>query len=299
MHVKSVNPCLRFLTALAAAFVFACGNGAQAKPSKPLPSATFDSVPYGSHPRQVMDVYLPDKSSALSPVVVFVHGGGFTSGDRKDPRLADRIPKCLAAGIAMIAVEYRFLKDAGDVKPPVKVGLDDIIQAIRFIRAKADEWRIDVSRMGLTGSSAGGCACLFAALTGDNAFGIKAVFVQYPQTSLDPKEMLEWIPNSCYGANLFGYPDFKTWLDNRDKVLPWIEKYSAAGLLRKCTPSKAPVFFYSGPKAPPPGVLDKDPTHSGTFNEKFREIARSRGISCSPGGHSDMTRVLNPQTRNQ
>ena len=285
LHVKL------FLVLLAA---FSVGelHAANAKTASSLPAATFDSVPYGSHPRQVMDVYLPEKSAAASPVVVFVHGGGFTSGDRKDGRLAQRIPKCLADGIATVAVEYRFLKDDKDAKPPVKACLDDVVAAIRFIRAKACEWSLDVNRMGLTGSSAGGCACLFAALSGDNAFGIKAVFAQYPQTSLDPKEMREWIPNSRYGANLFGYPDFQTWLDKRDEVLPWIERFSPAELLRKCTPSKAPAFFYSGPNAPLPGELDKDPTHSGTFSEKFKEIALGRGIVCRRGRHDDMTAVL-------
>ena len=280
----------RICVCCAGALFFAVS--ATAKPAKPLPVATYDSVPYGSHPRQVMDVYLPEKGAVATPAVVFVHGGGFTSGDRKDGRLADRIPKCLADGIAMIAIEYRFLKDGGDAKPPVKACLDDVIAAIRFIRTKAREWNLDVNRMGLTGSSAGGCACLFAALTGDNAFGIKAVFAQYPQTSLDPKEMREWIPNSKYGANLFGYLDFQTWLDRREESLPWIERFSPSGLLRKCTPSKAPAFFYSGPSAPSPGQLDTDPTHSGTFSEKFKAIAEERGIVCRRGGHDDMTNVL-------
>ena len=290
--MKNWNKILKPLSILMVMSVLTGVRTAEGRQNEQLPAATYDSVAYGKHPRQIMDVYLPEKGASANPVVVFIHGGGFTSGDRKDKRLAGRIPKCLENGIAMIAVEYRFLMDAVDVKPPVKACLDDVMDAIRFIQSKASEWNIDPNRIGLTGSSAGGCACLFAALSGDNAFGIKSVFIQYPQTSLDPKEMREWIPNSKYGANLFGYSDFQTWLDNRDKILPWIEKYSAAGLLRKCTPSKAPVFFYSGPQAPLPGQLDKDPTHSGTFNEKFREIAKSRGILCKRGSHDDMTAVL-------
>ena len=78
---------------------------AKKKETKPLPPATFDSVPYGGHRRQVMDVWLPEKGAEASPVIVFIHGGGFTKGDRKDERLAGRIPKCLAANVAMIAVQ--------------------------------------------------------------------------------------------------------------------------------------------------------------------------------------------------
>jgi acetyl esterase/lipase len=281
------------LFAIVALFTVGAGAApAKKNDARPLPVATFDSVPYGLHLRQVMDVWLPEKCDSPSPAIVFIHGGGFTNGDRKDSRLADRIPKCHANGVALIAVEYRFLKDAKDVKPPVKACLDDVLAALRFIRTKAKEWNIDASKIGLTGSSAGGCASLFASLTEDNIFGIKAVYVQYPQTSLDPKEMREWIPNSKYGAKLFGYSDFQTWLDNRDQVLPWIEKFSAAALLRRCTPSKAPVFFYSGPKAPPPGQLAKDPTHSGTFNDKFREIAENKGVSYKSGNHDSLIKAL-------
>ena len=173
-----------------------------------------------------------------------MHGGGFRNGDRKDPRLGERIPKCRAARVALISVEYRLLKDAGDVKPPVRVCMDDVTAAIRFVRSKAKEWNIDLSRIGLTGSSAGAHAVLYASLTGDNEFGIRAVYTQYPQTSIDPKEMREWIPNSNYGAHLFGYPDFQTWLDHREEVLPWIEKYSPAGLLRRRDPQRDEIHIH-------------------------------------------------------
>jgi acetyl esterase/lipase len=267
------------------------------KQTKPLPNPTFEAVAYGEHSRQIMDVWLPEKKSEKFPVVVYIHGGGFTSGSYKDSRLADRIPKCRERGIAQISVEYRLLKDIADEKPPVKGCLDDVFAAIRFIRSKAEEWNLDISRIGLTGGSAGACASLIASLTEDNIFGIKAVYMQYPQTSLDPKEMREWIPNSKYGANLFGYKNFQEWLNNREECLEWIEKFSPAGLLRKCTASKAPVFFFSGPKAPPPGELAKDPTHSGTFNDKFKEIAQSKGISCKHGNHMNLLSALKPNKK--
>ena len=241
---------------------------------------------------QKMDVWLPEGKGAPTPAIIFVHGGGFRNGDRRDSRLGDRIPKCRAARVALVSVEYRLLKDAGDVKPPVRVCMDDVMAAIRFVRSKAAEWNIDTSRIGLTGSSAGAHAVLYASLAGDNEFGIRAVYTQYPQTSIDPKEMREWIPNSKYGAHLFGYPDFQTWLDHRDEVLPWIEKFSPAGLLRRCTPSRAPAFVHDGPAAPKPGELAKDPTHSGTFRAKFSEICDARGISCRFGHHDALIALL-------
>ena len=287
---KPMKNILCLCVALCAAMSLAAAPAAK-KPAKPLPQPTFDSVAYGDHPMQKMDVWLPEKG-APTPAIIFVHGGGFRNGDRKDPRLGERIPKCRAARVALISVEYRLLKDAGDVKPPVRVCMDDVTAAIRFVRSKAKEWNIDLSRIGLTGSSAGAHAVLYASLTGDNEFGIRAVYTQYPQTSIDPKEMREWIPNSKYGAHLFGYPDFQTWLDHRDEVLPWIEKFSPAGLLRRCTPSRAPAFVHDGPAAPKPGELAKDPTHSGTFRAKFSEICAARGISCRFGHHDAFMALL-------
>lgn len=276
---------------LAAAQTFAAP--AEKKPAPPpLPEPTYGAVAYGTHPMQVVDVWLPEGKGAATPVVIFVHGGGFRNGDRKDSRLGARIPQYRKARIALVSVEYRLLKDAGDAKPPVKVCLDDVMAAIRFVRSKAAEWNLDLSRLGLTGSSAGACAVLYASLADDNGFGVRAVYAQYPQTSLDPKEMRDWIPNSKYGANLFGYPDFQTWLDHREEVLPWIKRFSPAGLLRRCTPSRAPAFLHDGPKAPPPGELAKDPTHSGTFRVKFGEICAARGIVCRYGHHEAFVELL-------
>ena len=281
---------------LTAALSIAClvgfAKSPQAASSKPLPAATFDSVAYGTHPRQKIDVWLPANAAKPTPVVVFVHGGGFTKGDRKDKRLAVRVPKCLASGVALVSIGYRFLQDVDGVKPPVKACLDDVMAALNLIRSKAHEWNIDTGRIGLTGGSAGGCACLLAALSNDNALGIRVVYAEYSQTTLDPKEMKEWIPNSRYGAKLFGYSDFQTWLEHRDEVLPWIERFSASTLLRRCTPAKAPLLLFSGPKAPPPGKLDKDPTHSGIFNVKLAEIAKGRGVTCRRGNEKDFLAVL-------
>ena len=55
---------------------------------------------------------------------------------------------------------YRFVQDGRDeqLSPPVRAPLDDAVAAIRFIQAHADEWKIDVTRMGLTDGSAGACS---------------------------------------------------------------------------------------------------------------------------------------------
>ena len=273
-------------------------ESAKAKRSVPqkqtveLPAPTFDSVAYGSHPMQKLDAWLPRGVSSPAPVIVYIHGGGFRYGSRKGAVLAERIPKYMKEGIALVSVEYRLLKDAGDVTPPVKVCMDDIKTALVFVRSKAKAWNLDLSRMALTGGSAGACASLCMALADDNAFGIRVVLAQRPQTTLDPNVMREWIPNSRYGAALFGCKGFQMWLDRREELLPWIEKYSPSHHLAKCNPAKAPAIICDGRAAPPAGTVEKDPTHSGIFIEKFCELAARRGISCRRGTHDDFVSEL-------
>ena len=258
-----------------------------------MPAPTFENVKYGPHMRQGMDVWLPEKRTGKVPVLINIHGGGWMDGDRLGgpPGL---LPKCRKVGAALVSISYRMIPDGRDagVKPPVKVCLDDAVAAIQFVKDHADEWGIDVTRIGLTGGSAGACSSLYASLQGDCALGVKAVMTHSPQTSIDPKEMKEWIPNSNYGAHAFGYGKFDDWLAHRADCLEWIERFSPAGLLRKCTASKAPKFLYTCPAIPPKGQLPKDPTHAGMFCVKFREICEAKGISCETGNDEKLLELL-------
>ena len=267
-------------------------NGRLCKTETPA----VENVKYGPHERQGIDVWFPAKAKAGSgktPAVVVIHGGGWSYGDKLSAG-ASWLKRCRDAGYALISVSYRFIQDGNDanIKPPVRAPLDDAIAALRFIRAHADEWNVDVTRLGLTGGSAGACSSLYASLQNDCEFGIRAVFTESPQTSLDPKETRAWIPNATYGCWAFGYGSFDKWIENFEESRPWIEKFSPAGLLRKCTAAKAPAFFYSCGAMPKPGELAKDPTHSPVFCAKFQEIAEAKGVRCRRGSSADFLNAL-------
>ena len=73
-------------------------------------------VAYGSHPRQVLDFYQA-RSDKPTPVVFYIHGGGWRNGDKK------MNPKAyLDKGISVAAINYRFVQQAEEEKvvPPVK-----------------------------------------------------------------------------------------------------------------------------------------------------------------------------------
>jgi acetyl esterase/lipase len=270
-----------------------------------IPSATYENVPYGPHSKQKIDVFLPggragarpsrgrasisggprscaDAGSARAPVVIYLHGGGWSGGAMEDHILGSSIRMLLDRGIAVVGTGYRYIRDAqaDGVKPPVMGCLDDCEAALRFVKEHAAEWNLDTSRIGLAGGSAGACTALYLALKDGNLHGIRAVAPIIAQTSMDPQEMKAWIPNSKYGAHAFGYRNFDEWFAHRADCLADIERISPAALARKIDPVRAPRIFLQYGSPLKPGEIAKDPTHSPVFGEKFKELCAERGIPC-------------------
>lgn len=242
------------------------------------------NVPYGSHPRQVLDFY-PAPSDKPTPVVFYIHGGGWRNGDKKiNPK------PFLDKGISVVAINYRFVQHGVEEKivPPVKAPLEDAARALQFVRSKAGEWNIDKKRIGATGGSAGGCSSLWLAFHDDMADSaskdpvarestrLYCAAVNGAQTSLDPRELREWMPNYNYGAHAFGLPNFQSLIDNRDKVLKWIKEYSPIEHVTKDDPPIA--LFYGGDKNAKVGDSPKDPTHSPILGIKLEEKLKATGV---------------------
>lgn len=253
--------------------------GLRADELKPLMN-----VPYGTHPRQVLDFY-PAKSDKPTPVVFYIHGGGWQGGDKKtNPKPFNE------KGISVVAINYRYVKNGVEdkVEPPVKAPLEDAARALQFVRSKAGEWNLDKKRIGATGGSAGACSSLWLAFHDDMAdpnskdpiaresTRLYCAGVNGAQTSLDPKELREWMPNYRYGAHAFGLPDFQSLYDNREKVLKWIKEYSP---IEHATKDDPPIgLFYGGEKDAKVGDSPKDPTHSPILGMKLEEKLKAIGV---------------------
>ena len=261
------------------------------KKQPPQPTPTAANVAYGTHERQVLDFWQA-KSDRPTPLVLYIHGGGWQNGDKRGLSGA-AIKRYLDAGISVAAINYRFVKQAvkEKVEPPVKAPLHDAARALQFIRSKAAKWNIDKKRIGATGGSAGACSSLWLAFHKDLAdpkssdpvaresTRLYCAAVNGAQVSLDPKELREWIPNYGYGAHAFGLPNFKSLYDNRDKVLKWIKEYSPIEHASKDDP---PIFLeYPNQKIPPVvGEKQKDPTHSAVMGLKLQERLKHLGVEC-------------------
>ena len=261
-------------------------------PLTTLPPPTAADVPYGTHARQKLDFYKA-KSGKPTPVLFVIHGGGWTCGDKGSEVGLINPLAYLNVGISIVSINYRYVWQAqqAGVKPPVKAPLEDAARALQLVRSKAKEWNLDKARICVMGGSAGGCSSLWLTFHDDMADSKSAdpvarestrplcAAVLDAQTSLDPKQMKEWTPNSRYGGHAFGFErdtNFDEFLAHREELLPWIMEYSPYELVTKGDP---PVYLiYTAP--PRLGRDAQDPTHTANFGVKFQERCQERGVEC-------------------
>jgi acetyl esterase/lipase len=119
-------------------------------------------VAYGADPRHRLDVYVPDQpAAALRPLIVFWHGGRWTSGDKSEYRF---VGAALAElGYAAVLPNYRLY-------PQVKMNgfMEDAARAASWANEHAAEFGADPGRLYLFGHSAG--AHIAALLTLDTRY---------------------------------------------------------------------------------------------------------------------------------
>ena len=276
-------------------------------PQRPEPTAA--DFAYGADSERQKFDFWQAKSDKPTPLVLLIHGGGWMGGD-KTGYGTSAIQPFLDAGISVASINYRFILQAMDdkVEPPVKGCLHDAARALQTLRSKAKEWNLDPTRVGATGGSAGACTSLWLALHDDLADAnsadpiarqstkLQCAAVSGAQTSLDPKELREWIPNAIYGGHAFGFAqkgrtrpqEFELLIANREKVLPWIKEYSPIELVTQDDP---PIYLdYPNQKSPPKvGQEEADPTHSAMYGVKLAEKLGSAGVEVivSYPGHLD------------
>ena len=252
-----------------------------------VPKATQTAVRYGKHERHILDFWKAT-SNTPTPLVFVIHGGGWSGGSKERlDRFADT-QALLDAGISVVSINYRLMKHSQDVQPPVKAPLHDAARALQFVRSQAKEWNIDKARIGAAGGSAGACSSLWLAYHDDLAdpkskdpvaresSRLMCAAVIGPQTTLDPKQMVEWTPNSRYGGHAFGKKNFAQFLAERDSILPWIAEYSPYALVSAGDPPVYTIFN----NAPAIGEKQKDPTHTANFGVKLQEHCRKIGLEC-------------------
>lgn len=156
-----------------------------------------------------LDASLP-ASVEPTPAAIIVHGGGWVRGDRRID--VEPLFKPLAdANFAWFSIDYRLATDITQFG----VAVDDVEQAVRFVKAHAAEYNVDPTRVALIGESAGGQLAAMAALRAGPDASVKAMVALYTPTDL---------------VSLFEHSTFIP-AQIRDKVrgTPW-ESFVVAGL---------------------------------------------------------------------
>lgn len=110
----------------------------------------------GGHTRQKLDLYIPPKPAG--PLLVWIHGGGWRGGDKKNPPAL----AALEQGVTVASIEYRLSQHA-----LFPAQIEDCKAAIRWLRAHAAEYGYDPKKIAVWGASAGGHLAALLAVTGN------------------------------------------------------------------------------------------------------------------------------------
>ena len=148
MQIRSVALALFSLLMLCA-----IANAAEGAHSlKDIVYATVGGKPLG------LDLYLPGGATRKPPLVVYVHGGAWTTGSK------EQYPAFLVDhGFAVASLDFRSSTEA-----PFPADIHDIKAGIRFLRAKAPEYGYRVDRIAIVGASSGGHLAALVGVTNGN-----------------------------------------------------------------------------------------------------------------------------------
>lgn len=127
-----------------------------------------------------LDLHVP--RDAPAPLVVWLHGGGWTQGSRvRIPPNVDRhwaLGRMLLAGAAVALMDYRLASEA-----PFPAAVEDVGTAVRWLRAHAEELAVDGGRLAFFGQSAGAhLACMATSL--DDDLDVRAIVDWFGPTDL-------------------------------------------------------------------------------------------------------------------
>lgn len=114
------------------------------------------SYTHGGSPSQTLDLYVPAYSKKTVPLIIWIHGGAWSLGDKGDAPIQE-IEK---RGYAAASINYRLISEA-----PFPAQLDDCRAAINFLKTTAQRSHIDPNKIGLWGESSGAHLATLVATT--------------------------------------------------------------------------------------------------------------------------------------
>lgn len=127
--------------------------------------ATYANEKYGPHEKNTFDIWLAE-SDKPTPLVIYIHGGGFVGGDKSKYFSSEDLVRFLESGVSVATINYRFLNE-----PPygIMASMNDSKRCLQYIRYNSEKYNIDKSRIACSGGSAGAGTALWLAFSDDMA----------------------------------------------------------------------------------------------------------------------------------
>jgi acetyl esterase/lipase len=139
-------------------------------PPGPLRDTTIQNISYGSNASQKLDLGLPAGRTATTPLVVVVHGGGWSTGDKAE--LTWLLNGLKQRNFAVANINYRLTLNTPD---NYKMQLDDLDSAVQFTLRLAAVHTFNGQKLYFVGHSAGGHLSMAYTYTRNTNGKIKAV----------------------------------------------------------------------------------------------------------------------------
>lgn len=261
---------------------------AEQRQSKSRIQPTMADVAYGPHARNVLDFYQAS-SDRPTPLIVYIHGGGFVGGD-KESVSPEMVREANAAGISVAALHYRFV-DGEEILFPIPQ--QDCARALQFLRSQATAWNIDPRRVAAYGGSAGAGISMWLGFHEDLAdpdsqdpiarqsTRLVAIGTMGGQGTYDPIKI-----KALVGGRAWEHPSiFKVYgLKNAEEALhPTAARqalYDEASAIHHLTGDDPPLYMiYSEPDVVPPA--DSKPgafIHHPNFGKQLKQAMDDLGI---------------------
>ena len=102
-------------------------------------SADYTDEKYGEHFRNTFDLWLAE-SDEPTPLVIYIHGGGFVGGDKSKYYDSKDLVQFLENGISVAVINYRFMNEA---PYGILASLNDSKRCLQYLRFHAEKYNID------------------------------------------------------------------------------------------------------------------------------------------------------------
>ena len=227
-----------------------------------------------------LDLYLPrrakKKNSAPLPLVIWIHGGGWRAGDKKN----GPFKQLINAGFAVASINYRLSQEAH-----FPAQIEDCKTAVIFLKKHAKRFNIDPNRVGVWGASAGGhLAALLGATSGSRKFESRSVD---NSVNSDVQAVCDW----------FGPIDLLKLVkydaeEGEYKVHPIVDQLlGVTGVRRVDAAREASPLTYLTAKMPPVLIMHGDRDRlvpieqSKIFIARLKELDVDSRLKVVSGGH--------------